>query len=629
MNNTTYTRKALSDLINNILSLPVWKSDRERVLVYANIYARLTVAETDTAGILTRATQLASKALGFTPDATFNDACYRCNKAVHKLTDSDGEYIWSDEGTLCDKWATDMLDVAAALAATASPAFLPTMEPELIGTHSVLQNYVPIVKNRSNQTRASMPQAVAALDVLFSQAYRLNPVIMNLKHLPMDIKISNNYAAKLVMLKNQPAFEDTFHFRYTLDARGRVYARSLIVTPQGSSFDKAALNFAEAKPLGNYGMQALMIHYANCSGHDKLSFIDRMKWARAAGIAKASKMKQAEGDWRKIKPLIEDKKHQFEEYAAAIDFYYACECEQMEGTAALYLSALVTHQDATNSGFQFGAALTGDRQTADDVNITNLYTKNQKPGDLYGKMATNLNDILSTVELPASCTIPEIDRKFCKTPVMVTGYGAGIKAVMADISADYPDISEEDLEWLKPHVKEALHRTASSMLDLTDVLRKQGETLVTNGAEQIIWTAPDGFRIIQSYRTNEARQVKLSAKLIAHTNLEKGEKDPIDETKMATALPPNFIHSIDGQMLRTAALKAHAKDIAFCPIHDSFGTHAATFFDLNWELKAAFIETMEYDWYANFCTLNHLDHEEIRSGDYSPREAAKAAYMFS
>lgn len=627
MNNTTETRKAFSDLISNIISLPVWKSDRERLLVYANIYARLSVTPEDTAGILTRATTLASKALSIEPDQTFLQACERCNKAVQALTDTDGDYIWDyTEGTLSIKWGLDIIDIAHALSKTAPEAFLPTAEPQFIeGNNSVLPNYVPIVKNKSNQHRGTMPQAVAALDVLFKQKYSLNQDIMNLTNLPIDINISNNFAAKQVMLKANEAFEDSFHFNYTLDARGRIYARSLIVTPQGSSFDKAVLNFAEAKPLGQYGMQALMIHYANCSGHDKLSFIDRMKWARQDGLAKAHLMWKANGDWTLIAPLIEDKKHQFEEYAAAMDFWRALESSDQ----AQYKSSLITHQDATNSGFQFGAALLGDRETAEDVNLTATQTKSTLPADLYGKMATNLNNILHTMIIPASSTIPAIDRKFCKTPVMVTGYGAGIKAVMTDISNDYPDISEEDLEWLKPHVKEALQRTASSMLELTDLLRTKGEELVNNGVERITWTAPDGFRCIQSYRDNSHREVKLNDKLVTHVNLDKGEKDPIDEDKMATALPPNFIHSIDAQMLRTAALKADAKGIAYCPIHDSFGTHAATFFELNWELKQAFVETMQYDWFANFCTLNNVEHTEIKTGDYNTSEALKATYMFS
>ena len=618
----TSQRKVTADFITEILSLPRWKSLNERIMVYANLIARMSEDREQSIAALTAG--IAAKALKTNKDdVDFREACYRCNKAVHKLVDEDDEYIWNDEGTLTNKWATDHHLIAQALLGATPDALMPTTEPHPLDDYAYHREH-HLINNRLEMHRADMGTVYDAMDVLYTQGYKLNPVILNLKNLPMDLNVGKNYAAKVIALSNSEAFEDEFFFKYTMDSRGRIYARSLIVQPQGASFDKAILNFSEAKPLGKYGLQALMIHYANCSGHDKLSFMDRIKWARSEGHVKALNMVECRGNWLAIEELIEDNKHGYEEYAAAIDYLNAT--RSLDPTT--YESALVTHQDATNSGFQFGAALTGDRQTAEDVNITASRSKDTAPADLYKKMAHNLVQELSVTTLLK--VLPEIDRKFCKKPIMVTGYGAGIKAVMSDIQEKHPEIDDDLLAELKPHVLAALEETASSMLQLTDVLRTHGQDLIEGtGVEQITWITPDGFKCIQEYRDKSAREVKLNKNNVSYLKLEKGEKDPIDESKMGTALPPNFIHSIDAQVLRTAAIKTKQENIAFCPIHDSFGTHAGSFFILNKLLKESFVETMNWPWYLNFCDSNGLKAQDIRQGDYEVEECLQATYMFS
>ena len=98
---------------------------------------------------------------------------------------------------------------------------------------------------------------------------------------------------------------------------------------------------------------------------------------------------------------------------------------------------------------------------------------------------------------------------------------------------------------------------------------------------------------------------------------------------MSRALPPNFIHSMDAQLLRTAAIMAVGNNIAYVPIHDSFGTHAADFWSLNDILKKSFVETMSYDWYSNFCTSNDVKPTLKIVDSYDYHEAANVAYMFS
>lgn len=230
---------------------------------------------------------------------------------------------------------------------------------------------------------------------------------------------------------------------------------------------------------------------------------------------------------------------------------------------------------------------------------------------------------------------------------MTTGYGAGINTIMGgsenkkgstgilqymiELVKTKPAVQHlvARHEELRPAVEYSLDATASAMLHITETMQGHADRILVTGAEIIEWYTPDGFRVVQSKRDSSARRLTLANGAVAYLDKPKNQSDPIDEGAMTRALSPNFIHSIDAQMLRTAALKAAERGIAFTPIHDSFGTHAATFFELHSLLKESFVETMSYPWYSKFCEKNNVQPNLPRLGDYHPAEALKAIYIFS
>lgn len=518
-------------------------------------------------------------------------------------------------------------------------ALLETLPETATATRSPVQarreydGGMKLVKSRLNQQSfKDCPDAYRAIDSLNQVAYKLNPDMSHLTNLPTaDGEYSKRYDARQMDILSTDWLHGKFYFKHTLDSRGRVYARSVLLTPQGDSFAKAFLDFAEAKPLGQYGLGALAVHFANCSGHDKLSFVDRIAWAKSAGLAKARQFDAADHDWSLIAPHIEDSKHAFEEYIAGIEFLRAIN----SADPAEFLSSIITHQDATTSGFQFGAALLGDRATAALTNITGDCSKSDKPADLYGEMAKHLAHLLKqpSCDPELNAYLEVVDRKFCKKPIMTTGYGAGINTIMKHIKLYLEELDRHDLAQpfrlalLKPLVSEALSLTASSMLKLSSTLRDAAKVLVEWGTETLSWKTPDGFVVYQQYRDNSHRKVWVGKKSGIRALL-AGEIDPLDEAKMATALPPNFIHSMDGYLVRHVALQCQAESISLAAIHDSFGTHAGSFKELNRELKHAFAHVFDYNWFGALEETTGLDLS-FSLGDYSADEALLGVYMFS
>lgn len=72
-------------------------------------------------------------------------------------------------------------------------------------------------------------------------------------------------------------------FPHVLDWRGRFYPVPARVNPQADDTGRALLEFAEGKPVGEYGGYWLAVHVANLFGVDKVSFDDRVQWVADNG----------------------------------------------------------------------------------------------------------------------------------------------------------------------------------------------------------------------------------------------------------------------------------------------------------------------------------------------------------
>lgn len=72
--------------------------------------------------------------------------------------------------------------------------------------------------------------------------------------------------------------QEAIYFPHRCDFRGRAYAATTTLSPQGPDEIKALLHFAEGKPLGGRGLFWLAVHGANLFGNDKVSLDDRETW---------------------------------------------------------------------------------------------------------------------------------------------------------------------------------------------------------------------------------------------------------------------------------------------------------------------------------------------------------------
>ena len=100
--------------------------------------------------------------------------------------------------------------------------------------------------------------------------------------------------------------------------------------------------------------------------------------------------------------------------------------------------------------------------------------------------------------------------------------------------------------------------------------------VATKYEKPLRWTTPSGFVVIQHYRERRAKQIRtrFQGSVVQFRTVE--ELDKIERSKQASAVAPNFVHSLDASAMMLTIM--HGKDAgitSWAMIHDSYGTHAA------------------------------------------------------
>jgi DNA-directed RNA polymerase len=364
---------------------------------------------------------------------------------------------------------------------------------------------------------------------------------------------------------------ERIYFPYQLDFRGRMYATPQLLNPQGADWSKGLLEFADAKPLGEDGVQWLAVHLANSYGEDKVSFSDRRKWVmeHESEILKSA-MSPLEFLWW----TDADKPWQF--LAAA----FAWADYRRDGPGAI--SGVPVYFDGSANGLQHYAAMLRDEIAGREVNLV----PQPKPADLYASVATVVEGILrGRHDEPhaAEWLSFGIDRSAVKRPVMVLPYGGTRDATFKYLKEWYQEQVDDNglaplaqprraVQWLTPIVWEAMKVKTAKAREAMDWLRQAARKV---GKKPIVWTTPTGFVAWQAYPDLSKLEVKthLVGKVIRVRLLEVKDETQINVRKQAQAIAPNFVHSYDASALAFTVLRAEQEGLThFSAIHDSFGT---------------------------------------------------------
>jgi hypothetical protein len=265
-----------------------------------------------------------------------------------------------------------------------------------------------------------------------------------------------------------------FYLPWKADYRGRIYAQTAWLTPQGGDLQRALLEFARGQVLTEAGVGALRRHGANLVSRkrllDDLRIIDRPvvtldereRWVleHEHAILASAADPLAEPFWR----VVADEPMQF------LAFCLAYRQWKDDPATLIHLPVQI---DGTCNGIQHIAALTGDAGLAKAVNV--LPRPDGLPGDIYSELAERARRTLGQAPVSKGQAVHRrgleladawlaadparrawLDRKTAKKVVMTIPYGASYGAqaqgvleaveerIVADWQRDPPPASELD-----------------------------------------------------------------------------------------------------------------------------------------------------------------------------------------
>lgn len=366
------------------------------------------------------------------------------------------------------------------------------------------------------------------------------------------------------------------YFAYNLDFRGRMYACSDDLSPQGNDVQRGLLEFAHGEPLNADGIHWLMVHTANTYGIDKESFADRVDWTRLnrAMLLACAEDPIGHTEWHKA-----DQPWQF----LAACFAWADYAYDPKGECRVPVML-----DGSCSGIQHYAALLRDEVSGAAVNLV----PSDKPGDLYADVGAKVMEILANSHEPFAREWLSwgIDRKITKRSVMVLPYGGTFLSNLDYVrdavrdrieSTGRPSWLTDDNDkdayiFLAKVVWEAMHEMVKGPIDGMNYVRKLVRTWAkARPNRKLHWISPCGFPVVAYY---PARKVAVNAPR-GEINGERvvlqayEATDAINWKETETAAAPNFVHSLDASHLILSMKRASELGITnLAVVHDAFGT---------------------------------------------------------
>lgn len=423
---------------------------------------------------------------------------------------------------------------------------------------------------------------------------------------------------------------ETFYLPHNVDFRGRAYPIPPYFHQMCADNVRGLLLFAEGKELGETGLRWLKIHLANVYGYDKASLTEREAFANDH----LDDIKDSTNDPLGGKRWWLGAEDPWQCLATAFELRKALESPN----PTKYVCHIPVHQDGSCNGLQHYAALGGDVEGAQQVNLE----PGDRPSDVYTGVAelvkAQVEQDLERGDRKAKLLHGKISRKIVKTTVMTNVYGVTFLGAMRQVGKRlnelHPELQPYSLvlsAYVAKKIFHALGTLFSSAHDiqywLGDCANRINTSLTPDQLDQIsqsfefdfdnrkdfkrpsakiaaslknvafrcsvTWTTPLKLPVVQPYRDPKSRKVttRLQTLHISSPTL----LDNVDKRKQLQAFPPNFIHSLDATHMMLSAVRCREMGVTFSAVHDSFWTHAADVDQMNKALRSEFIRMHSED----------------------------------
>lgn len=435
------------------------------------------------------------------------------------------------------------------------------------------------------------------------------------------------------MLEGRPLW-----FVWQMDYRGRFYAMTRGVSPQGSDLQKALLQShtgAVLAPSDTLGVRWFLIAGANRFGFDKADLDERVKWVadRHELILACAADPITHRHWTEA-----DCPFQFLAWCMEYARYRAC-----EAAGEAFVTKLPLGQDGSCNGLQHFSAMLRDAVGGEATNLV--------PGphqqDLYGRVAQRLRELVQLDPCDDAGLIGlrwrqhPIARGMVKRSVMTLPYGSTRFSCSEFVLKEYlatgqaTEFAKHEYTaasgWISHRLWDAIGQVVVKAREAMEWLQAACDELTEQGIKEVAWRSPSGFMVRQRYYKVEL--VRIQTRLIGSVRIKPTaavHSDEVDRRRHHNGIAPNFVHSCDAAHMHhliNAAESAGLGHLAF--IHDDYGALAPDVEKLHELIRSTFVKMYEdHDPLTEFADTFGIQTELPEKGNLDIQEVKKSTYFF-
>lgn len=421
-------------------------------------------------------------------------------------------------------------------------------------------------------------------------------------------------------------------FVWQADYRGRLYANTRGISPQGSDLQKALLMSHRGAPINTErGKFWFYAAGANRFGFDKATLEERVQWtterhdlilAIAADPVGARQWTEADNPFQFLAWCFE--------YA---DFHLNPET---------FVSHLALGQDGSCNGLQHFSSMLRDSVGG---RATNLMPSSQQQ-DIYRLVAEATERILSLLP-PDGKFIPRwkehaLSRDLVKRSVMTLPYGSTRFSCADFIFKEYmtrgkaPEFSKDEhraaARALSVPVWDAIGEVVVKAREAMEWLQNASDELIDAGYKEITWRSTSGFLVRQRYGKEEYTQVttRIAGGVRIRPQIRQ-ETDEPDKRRHRNGIAPNFVHSHDAGHMHLLICWADDMGMQHLHfVHDDYGTDADATESLHKGIRGTFVDMYKAHHPLHvFAAENGITEPVPELGDLDIEVVRESTYFFA
>ena len=417
-----------------------------------------------------------------------------------------------------------------------------------------------------------------------------------------------------------------FYLSWSCDYRGRMYPQQSFLTEDSSDFERSLLTFSDGCKLDKSGEEYAAQAVAEAFIGSKVSYSDRSKWTREnKELIKAI----AENPLAHIPQWeLVDKPWQF--LQLAIEWNRVV----LKGNKPLWNVPIGA--DATSSGLQLLSAMRRDPIGMEYSNLFAPEGSNDPPRDAYTRVLEIAREKVKVHNQNAWLEEYLNDRKLGKIILMKKVYGAKQRTNEREIKNYFIDrklfpktIDYTSIKYLTEVLRDASEEVfpmAFAALDWIQDLYSIAQKKKPS-PDSFTWTTPNLDSI--DLKKAEQKVKRITSSCYGKTTIPLSETKEPAYLRMKSSLAPDFIHSYDSCVLKSAF---QSWDKPLVVIHDCFKVLPNDMDLAKDRIRHGFVYTCNGDPLARLADDLGVTEDELprlKQGNARLEDVLNSSYMFN